>query len=257
MSAIQPNYLFLNTVQASGADVVVSEGSVVFGATTNVSNAISVKNITKIISQLFAAGTNQVVNVTVPASVVANTTYSFQILLKNSLGEYYAVYVEYVTAASGDTTTTVRDGLKAALDAYITTGYATVTSGTSSTNILTITGTATTRSFVTEAMLGGLTVSIATAAVATFGTGDSLIAQGITGMGTSQPVSGTNYSLALVNYSGGVTDANTISRNQEGQLYIYYVSSGTTFLTAGIQDKLTAVTAGANTLNVISVPSIP
>jgi hypothetical protein len=52
-------------------------------------------------------------------------------------------------------------------------------------------------------------------------------------------------------------DANTISRNQEGQLYIYYVSSGTTFLTAGIQDKLTAVTAGANTLNVISVPSNP
>jgi len=36
MSAIQPNYLILNA--ASGTDVVVSEGSVVFGATTNVSN---------------------------------------------------------------------------------------------------------------------------------------------------------------------------------------------------------------------------
>jgi hypothetical protein len=254
-STIQPNYLILNA--ATGSDVAVSEGSVVFGATTNVSNPIAVKNITKITSQLFAAGTNQVVEVTVPASVVASTTYSFQILLQNSLGEYYAVYVEYVTAASGDTTTTVRNGLKAALDAYITTGYATVTSGTSGGNILTITGTATTRSFVTEAMLGGLTVAITTAGVATFGTGASLVAQGIVGMGTSQPAAGTNYSLALVEYSGLVTDGNTIEREQQGSLYIYYISSGTTFLTAGIQDKLTAPAALANVQAIVAVPSQP
>ena len=254
-STIQPNYLILNA--APGADVTVSEGSVVFGTTTNVSNAIAVKNISKITSQLFAAGTNQITNVTVPATVTANTTYSFQILLQNSLGEYYAVYVEYVTAASGETTQTVRDGLKAALDAYITTGYATVTSGTSGTNILTITGTATTRSFVAEAMLGGLTVAIATAGVATFGTGASLVAQGIIGMGASQPVAGTNYSLALVEYSGLVTAANTIEREQQGILYIYYISSGTTFLTAGIQDKLTAPAALSNVQAIVAVPSQP
>jgi hypothetical protein len=252
-STIQPNYLILNA--ATAADVTVAGGSVVFGTTTNVSNAIAVKNITKITSKLFAAGTNQITNVTVPATVAANTTYSFQILLQNSLGEYYAVYVEYVTAATGETTTTVRDGLKAALDAYITTGYATVTSGTSGANILVITGTATTRSFVTEAMLGGLTVAIGTAGVATFGTGASLIEQGIVGMGSSQPASGTNYSLALVEYSGLVTDANTIEREQQGTLYIYYISSGTTFLSAGVRDKLTAPALLADVQAIVAVPS--
>jgi hypothetical protein len=253
-STIQPNYLILNA--ATAADVTVAEGSVVFGTTTNVSNAIAVKNITKITSQLFAAGTNQITNVTVPATVTDGVAYSFQILLQNSLGEYYAVYVEYV-AVTGATTQIVRDGLKAALDAYITTGYATVTSGTSGTNILTITGTATTRSFVAEAMLGGLTVAIATAGVATFGTGASLVAQGIIGMGSSQPAAGTNYSLALVEYSGLVTDASTIEREQQGSLYIYYISSGTTFLSAGIRDKLTAPALLADVQAIVAVPSQP
>ena len=106
-------------------------------------------------------------------------------------------------------------------------------------------------------MLGGLTVAIATAGVATFGTGASLVAQGIIGMGASQPVAGTNYSLALVEYSGLVTAANTIEREQQGILYIYYISSGTTFLTAGIQDKLTAPAALSNVQAIVAVPSQP
>ncbi len=252
MSAIQPNYLILNA--ATGSDVTVAEGSVVFGATTNVSNSISVNKISNIATKAFAAGTNQVSRVVVPTTTVPGSNYSFQILLKNSFGEYYSVYVSYEAKAGETAAAAVVTGLTAALNAYISSGLSLTVSATSPN--IDITGTATNRMFVLEAM-ENVTASITTAGVETFGTGDSLIAQGITGMGTSQPVSGTNYSLALVNYSGGVMDANTISRNQEGQLYIYYVSSGTTFLTAGIQDKLTAVTAGANTLNVISVPSNP
>jgi hypothetical protein len=249
MSAIQPNYLILNA--ASGTDVVVSEGSVVFGATTNVSNAIQVSKISNIFSRVYAAGTNQVSRVVVPATITSGATYSFQILLKDTFGEYYPVYVAY-QALSGDTTASVVTGLTAALNAYISNGLSLTVSATSPN--IDVTGTATNRMFVLEAM-ENVTASITTAGVETFGTGDSLIAQGITGMGTSQPVSGTTYSLVLVDYSGGVIDANTISRNQEGKLYIYYVSSGTTFLSTGVTDKLTAVTAGANTLNVISVPT--
>lgn len=260
MSTVQPIYLFLNAVQASGADVAVSEGMVTFGTGSNVSPAIKVKDISNIYTKTpGSAAVARVQTVTVTAPAAVGTDYSFQItqLIGSS---YQTVFVSYESVA-GDTAITVATALTSVASTLISSGSIQLASAANSgTAVITLTGSSSNPLFVTEALEtgSGLVVATSTAGNEAFGVGSDLIAEGITGISV-QPVSTNTYSLAVVNYYASANSLNAQERNIEQQLYVY-VNDGdadaAAFFTSGIAAKLTTITTAANAGNAASVEAI-
>jgi hypothetical protein len=261
MSTVQPNYLFLNSVQAAGADVSVSEGIVTFGTSTNVFTGIKVKDISNIYTKTpGAAAVARVQTVTVTAPASAGTDYSFQIT--QMIGsEYKTSFVSYESVA-GDTAITVATALASVASALISAGSIQLASAANSgTNVVTLTGSTANPIFVAEVLDAGSGLVVATSAAGNeaFGVGSDLIAEGITGI-SAQPVSTNVYSLAIVNYYSSAISLNAQERNIEQQLYIY-VNDGdadaAAFFTSGIAAKLTTITTAANAGNATSVEALP
>lgn len=245
MSAIQPNYLFINTALGA-AGITVSEGSVVFGATTNVSPSIKLRNIKNLyqVNGAAAVARVQTVTVTVPAAV--GTDYSFQItqLIGSS---YQTVFVSYESVA-GDTAITVATALTSIASTLISSGSiqlasATNVGGTSA--VITLTGSSSNPLFVTEVLDAGSGLVVATSAAGNEanGVGSDLIAEGITGI-SAQPQSGSTYNTLIVNYSTEAEDLNAQARSVSGQLYVYYVTDAA--FTTAIGTKLSAITTLAD-----------
>jgi hypothetical protein len=256
MSAIQPLYLFLNTVQASGADVVVAEGLATIGASTNVSPAMRTNLISNIALKTGASAVARQ-QTAVIGGTPSNTSTAYSLQVTQLIGsQWTTVYASYVTVST-DTTTTVATALCAVLTKLIGTGsieLATATNSSSAT--ITLVGSASNPLFVTAALQGTITVTQTVAGNEASGVGSDLIAEGITGI-TAQPVAATVYSLALFSYGNPVNSGNTITRNQESLLYVYYDSASANaaaFLTSGITPKLTGISSAANAGNAASVP---
>jgi hypothetical protein len=261
MSTVQPNYLFLNAVQAAGADVTVSEGMVTFGTSTNISPSIKLRNISNIYTKTpGAAAVARVQTVTITTPVDIGTDYSFQItqLIGNV---YQTVFVSYQSVA-GDTGITVATALTSVVSALISSGSIQLASAANSaTNVITLTGSSSNPLFVTEALETGtgLVVATSTAGNEAFGVGSDLIADGITGI-SAQPVSTNLYSLAVINYYSEANSLNAQKRDIEQQLYVY-VNDGdgdaAAFFTAGIAAKLTTITTLAPAGLAASVEALP
>jgi hypothetical protein len=256
MSAIQPLYLFLNTVQAAGADVVVAEGLATIGASTNVSPAMRLASIGNIALKTGASAVARVQTALIGGTpATAGTAYSLQVT--QLIGsQWTTVYASYVTV-TGDTDIIVAGKIASVLTKLIGTGsieLATAANGGTAT--ITLTGSAGNPLFVTAALQGTITVATSTPGNEAAGVGSDLIAAGITGI-TAQPVAATVYSLALFSYGNPVNSGNTITRNQESLLYVYYDSASANaaaFLTSGITPKLTGISSAANAGNAASVP---
>jgi hypothetical protein len=255
MSTVQPNYLFLNTIQASGADVSVSEGILKIGraSTGNITPGMKIKNIQNVYQKTAAAAVNQVVTVTVPTPVVGDN-YAFQLTQQNASGEYVSYYVSFEA-----TTTTVADvhaGLKSVASALATSGALVATvAGTSPT--ITITGTSANPIVFGEA-IEGITSVVVTPGNEASGLGSDLIAAGITGI-SEQPVAATLYSLFLINYYNEAEPLNAQGRTVQAQTYVYYNSTASTELTAFEADllaKVYTITSAANAGAAVSVEKI-
>jgi hypothetical protein len=239
MSTVQPNYLFLSNPAA--ADVVVSEGILTIGSGTNITPGAKIKNIKNVYQKTGAAAVNQVVTAVVPTPVVGNN-YAFQVTQQNAMGEYVSYYISYqaLTTVAAD----VHAALKSVLDALVASGSLSATIGGASPN-LTITGTAANPIVTGEALEGITSVTVTTPGNEAFGLGADLIADGITGISV-QPVSGTTYSLFLINYFNEANSLNAQERNVEAQTYVYYNSAGGTvgaFETALANEIFTITTA--------------
>jgi hypothetical protein len=256
MSAIQPLYLFLNTVAGAG-DIVVAEGLATIGATTNVTPEMRVNLINSIALKSGAAAVaRQQTAVIGGTPSAAGTAYSLQVT--QLIGsQWTTVYASYVTVGT-DTTTTVATALCAVLTKLIGTGsieLATATNSSSAT--ITLVGSASNPLFVTAALQGTITVTQTVAGNEASGVGSDLIAEGITGI-TAQPVAATVYNLALFSYSNPVNSANTIARNQEALVYVYYdsASANAAAFTTAIGSKLTTIIAVGPAGAAVSVPAV-
>jgi hypothetical protein len=243
MSAIQPNYLFINTALGA-AGISVSEGSVVFGSSTNVSPSIKLRNIKNLYQANGAAAVARVQTVTVTAPAAVGTDYSFQItqLIGSS---YQTVFVSYESVA-GDTAITVATALASVASTLISSGSIQLASAANSgTAVITLTGSSSNPLFVTEALEtgSGLVVATSTAGNEALGVGSDLIAEGITGI-SAQPQSGNTYNVLVVNYSTDAEDLNAQARSVSGQLYVYYVTDAA--FTTAIGTKLSAITTLAD-----------
>ena len=258
MSTVQPNYLFLNTIQAAGADVSVSEGILRIGnsSTGNITPGMKIGKIQNVYQKTGAAAVNQIVTVTVPTPVEGKN-YAFQLTQQNASGEYVSYYVSFEA-----TTTTVADvhaGLKSVVSALATSGalVATVT-GTSPT--ITITGTSANPIVVGEAIEGITSVVVTTGNEAS-GLGSDLIAAGITGI-SAQPVAATVYSLFLVNYYNEAESLNAQERTVQAQTYVYYDSASgvVAAFETELADRITNIGASASAAldagNAVSVEKI-
>jgi hypothetical protein len=244
MSAIQPNYLFINTALGA-AGITVSEGSVVFGATTNVSPSIKLRNIKNLFTATGRAAVARVQTVTVTAPAAVGTDYSFQIT--QFIGSsYQTVFVSYESVA-GDTAITVATALASVASTLISSGSIQLASADNSgTNVVTLTGSSSNPLFSAEVLEAGSGLVVATTGGGgneASGIGSDLIAEGITGI-SDQPVSGNTYNLLLVNYSTDTEDLNAQARSVSGQLYVYYVTDAA--FTTAIGTKLSAITLEAN-----------
>ena len=243
MSAIQPNYLFINTALGA-AGITVSEGSVVFGSSTNVSPSIKLRNIKNLYQVNGAAAVARVQTVTVTAPAAVGTDYSFQIT--QFIGSaYQTVFVSYESVA-GDTAITVATALASVASTLISSGSIQLASAANSgTNVVTLTGSSSNPLFVTEVLDAGsgLVVATSTAGNEANGVGSDLIAEGITGI-SAQPQSGSTYNTLIVNYSTDAEDLNAQARSVSGQLYVYYVTDAA--FTTAIGTKLSAITTLAD-----------
>jgi hypothetical protein len=260
MSTVQPNYLFLNTVQGTGLDVTVAEGIVVFGntATANVSPSIKLKNISSIYTKTPGAAANgSRATFTVPASVAAGDDFAFQVSYQGSNGQYISQYVSY-EAVTGDTTGIVRDKLKEVLDALVASGSLDAAISTPAADSVRVSGTAT-NPYITGQVLSNLTYAFVAGNEA-FGVGSDLIADGITGI-SAQPVSTNTYSLAIINYYAEANSLNAQKRDIEQQLYVYVndavAADRAAFFTAGIAAKLTTITVLLDAGKAASVEALP
>lgn len=240
MSAIQPNYLFINTALGA-AGITVSEGSVVFGSGTNVSPSIKLRNIKNLYQVNGAAAVARVQTVTVSSfTAAAGIDYSIQVT--QYIGsEYKTVYASYETSAT-DTNITVATKLANVLTSLIQSGSIQLASAVNTgTNVITITGSSSNPLFVTTALETGAGLAVATTGGGgneANGVGSDLIAEGITGI-SAQPQSGNTYNTLVVNYSTDVEDFNAQARSVSGQLYVYYVADAP--FTAAIGSKLSAI----------------
>jgi hypothetical protein len=256
MSSTQPLYLFLNTVQAAGADVVVSEGLATVGDSTNISPSMRVPLISDIALKTGAAAVARVQTALIAgAPATAGTAYSLQVT--QLLGsQWTTVYASYVTV-TGDTAIIVAGKIASVLTKLIGSGSIELaTAANGGTDTITLTGSAGNPLFVTVALEGTITVATTTAGNEAAGVGSDLIAAGITGV-DAQPVAATVYSLALFTYGNPVNSGNTIVRNQDGILYVYYDSgsaNAAAFITSGIAAKLTTITSATNAGLAVSVP---
>jgi hypothetical protein len=242
MSAIQPQYLFLNTV-AGAADVVVAGGEAVIGASTNVSPAMRLASIENVALKTGATHLARQQTATIGGTPSnAGTAYSLQVT--QLIGsQWTTVYASYSTVGT-DTTTTVAAALCRVLTKLIGSGSIQLATATNASAVITIVGSAANPLFVTSPLEGTITVATTVAGNEAFGLGSELIAAGITGI-NAQPVAGTVYSLVLFTYGNPVNSGNTITRNQESLLYVYYDSASANaaaFLSAGIAAKITTIT---------------
>ena len=258
MSTVQPNYLFLNTIQAAGADVSVSEGILRIGnsSTGNITPGMKIGNIQNVYQKTGAAAVNQVVTVTVPTPAVG-INYAFQLTQQNASGEYVTYYISYEA-----TTTVVADlhaALKSVVDALIASGSLVGTTGGASPS-LTITGTSANPIIVGTAIEGIVTVANSTGNEA-IGLGSDLIAAGITGI-SAQPVAATVYSLFLVNYYNEAEPLNAQGRTVQAQTYVYYDSASgvVAAFETELADRITNIgasgTAALDAGNAVSVEKI-
>ena len=245
MSAIQPNYLFINTALGA-AGITVSEGSVVFGATTNVSPSIKLRNIKNLYQVNGAAATARVQTITVSSfTAAAGIDYSIQVT--QYIGsEYKTVYASYETT-NADTNITVATKIANVLTSLIQSGsiqLASATNGGGTLNVITLTGSSSNPLFVTTALETGAGLAVATTGGGgneANGVGSDLIAEGITGI-SAQPQSGSTYNTLVVNYSTDAEDLNAQARSVSGQLYVYYVTDAA--FTTAIGTKLSALGTG-------------
>jgi hypothetical protein len=222
MSSIQPQYLVLNDPAA--ADVtygVGTKGLMTLGQGANATSPIKVLNITSTPLQDYVAETLQVTTLT-PAAYVAGNVYQFTIGQMIN-GVVNTVNVEY-TAVSGETVTQICDALRSIVTTLTAAGQIQVTPSGGATLILTaVTG----YPVFVASTISNLTAVTGTPGVAAVGKGADLVAQGFQSI-SEVPVAGTNYDLVIINYGSEVNDANTISRLQVNQLYIYYKENGAT-----------------------------
>jgi hypothetical protein len=223
MSSIQPQYLVLNDPAA--ADVtygVGTKGLMTLGQGANATSPIKVLNITSTPLQDYVAETLQVTTLT-PATVATGNVYQLTIGQMIRGGVVNTVNVEY-TAAAGDDATAVCTALKSIVTTLTAAGQIQVTPTGSATLILTaVTG----YPVFVASTISNLTAVTGTPGVAAVGKGADLVAQGFQSI-SEVPVAGTNYDLVIINYGSEVNDANTISRLQVNQLYIYYKENGAT-----------------------------
>jgi len=254
MSAIQPLYLFLNTVAGAG-DIVVAEGLATIGATTNVTPEMRVNLINSIGLKSGTTHTARQQTATIGGTpATPGTAYSLQVT--QLLGsQWTTVYASYSTVST-DTTTTVAAALARVLTRLIGSGSIQLATATNSGAVITIVGSAANPLFVTSPLEGTITVATTVAGNEAFGLGSELIAAGITGINV-QPVAATVYNLALFSYSNPVNSGNTIARNQESLVYVYYdsASANAAAFTTAIGSKLTTIIAVGPAGAAVSVPS--
>lgn len=251
MSTVQPNYLFINTLQATGLDVVTAEGILTIGnsSTGNITPGMKFNNIENVYQKSGAAAVNQVVTAVLPGTTVVGDNYAFQVTQQNSSGEFVSYYISY--EATSTTTATAHAALISVLNALVASGSISATIGGSSPNI-TITGTASNPIVTGEALENMVSVGVTTTGNEAFGLGADLIAQGITGISV-QPAVGTTYSLFLINFYNESNSLNAQERKVQAQTYVYYNSAaaGTnladfeTALAAKVFTITTAANAGA------------
>lgn len=260
MSTVQPNYLFLNTIQAAGADVSVSEGILKIGnsSTGNITPGAKIKNIQNVYQKTGAAAVNQVVTAVLPASTTPGSNYAFQITQQNSSGEFVSYYISY--EATSATTSVAHAALKSVIDALVAAGSLSVTTGGASPN-LTITGTSANPIVTGEALENMTSVGVTTTGNEAVGLGSDLIAAGITGI-SAQPVAATVYSLFLVNYYNEAEPLNAQGRTVQAQTYVYYDSASgvVAAFETELADKITNIgasaTADVDAGNAVSVEKI-
>ena len=241
MSSIQPQYLVINTPVAGDVTYgTTTKGFVTLGQGANAASPIKVLNITSAPQQLYTAETLQVTTLT-PVAYVAGNVYQFTIGQMIN-GVVNTVNVEY-TAVSGETLTLICDALRSIVTTLTAAGQIQVTPSGGATLILTaVTG----NPVFVVSTISNLTAVTGTPGVAAIGKGANLVAQGFSSI-SEVPVAGTNYDLVVINYGAEVNDANTISRQQINQLFVYYNTAGATvaaFKTA-LNTALFAATADA------------
>lgn len=224
MNTNQPNYLFLNTVQAAGADVVVSRGRVVLGASANISPSIEAALAESLTEQAATAATAQVQVLTV-SSATAGQNYGFNISFKDTLsGEYITRYVS-TEGITGDTVTSIAARLVAAVNALINAGAVDLASCANVAGAITFTATTANPLFTITTLTAGFSLAApSTPGVVAKGQGADLLAAGLQTI-SDVPVSGTSYDLIIINYASSISDGNTVKRDQFAQLYVYYNNS--------------------------------
>jgi hypothetical protein len=227
MNTNQPNYLFLNTVQAAAADVTTSRGKVVLGASANVSPAIEAALAESLTEQAAAAAVAQVQVLTVSAAT-ADQDYGINISFKDTLsGEYTTRYVS-TKGVTGDTVTTIAARLVAAVNALINAGAVDLASCANVAGAITFTATTANPLFTIVPLTAGFTLAApSTAGVVAKGQGADLLAAGLQTI-SEVPVSGTSYDLIIINYAAPISDGNTVKRDQFAQLYVYYNNTNAT-----------------------------
>jgi hypothetical protein len=256
MSTVQPNYLFINTLQATGLDIVTAEGILTIGnsSTGNIAPGMKFNNIESVYQKLTAAAVNQVVTAVLPANTIVGENYAFQVTQQNSSGEFVTYYIAY--DATSTTTATAHAALTSVLNALIASGSLSATIAGSSPNI-TITGTAANPIVTGEALENMVSVGVTTTGNEAFGLGADLVAEGLIGI-SAQPAVGTSYSLFLINFYNESNALNAQERKVQAQTYVYYNSAAGAPLTAfetALTEKVTAVTS-ANAGPAVSVEKL-
>jgi hypothetical protein len=257
MSTVQPNYLFINTLQATGLDIVTAEGILTIGnsSTGNVAPGMKFNNMESVYTKAGAAAVNQVVTAVLPASTVVGENYAFQVTQQNSVGEFVTYYIAF--DATTTTTATAHAGMISVLNALVASGSLSVTVGGSSPNI-TITGTATNPIVTGEALENMVSTGVTTTGNEAFGLGADLVAEGIIGI-SAQPAVGTTYNLFLINFYNESNALNAQERKVQAQTYVYYNNTAGAPLTAFEADllaKVYTITSAANAGPAVSVEKL-
>lgn len=251
MNTIQPINLVINT--PAGADVTLANRILTLGQAPNVAPGINVQKIKSVTKQtgVAAVGKSQTLTVT---TATAGQNYAVQFTQKQSGGQYFSQYISY-EAVTGDNTTTIAAALSAVATELIRSGTIALTSATNSTNTLPFVGIASNPLFELTIIEGPMTLAAASpGGNEAIGQGADLLAEGLTTV-SAVPVSGNAYDVLTITYGNPVESGNTITRDQNAVLVVYYnqaLGAGLTAFLAALNLALTEDTTANPEMIVVS-----